>query len=389
MKGHIRERSPGHWAIVIDVRDSQTGKRKRRWHSFKGTKREAQIECARLLTEIKNGTSVDATRMTVAAYLEHWLAHKQMRVSPRSHENYAEVIRQLNPLIGTILVAKLKPAEVAGAYSRALESGRRDGQGGLSARSVHTMHRILSQALKQAVRWQLITRNPCDAVTPPRVERKPMTVLDAAGTIAMLDAARGQAMFVPIMLGVLCGLRRGEVAALCWRDVNLDAARLSITQSVEQLNRDGGAIRLKPPKSGRGRTVALPALAVEELRAHRLRQAENLLRLGVRQSDETHVCLQPNFQPWPPRNLSSSFVKFMKVSGLPRVRLHDLRHSHATQLLAANVHPKVVQERLGHANIATTMDLYTHVMPGMQDEAASRVDAALRTALRQSRGKKG
>jgi integrase len=114
-----------------------------------------------------------------------------------------------------------------------------------------------------------------------------------------------------------------------------------------------------------------------------------LLKVGVRQSDETHVCLQPNYQPWPPRNLSGAFVKFIKGSGLPRVRLHDLRHSHATHLLAANIHPKIVQERLGHANIATTMDLYTHVMPDMQDEAASRVDVAMRAALSKHRDAKG
>jgi integrase len=114
---------------------------------------------------------------------------------------------------------------------------------------------------------------------------------------------------------------------------------------------------------------------------HSIKQAEELLRLGIRQTEETQVCLQPNYEPWAPRNLSSAFIKFIKASGLRRVRLHDLRHSHATHLLMANVHPKIVQERLGHANIATTMDLYTHVMPGMQDEAASRIDAALRAAM--------
>jgi integrase len=130
-------------------------------------------------------------------------------------------------------------------------------------------------------------------------------------------------------------------------------------------------------------------LAVEELRRHRLKQAEELLRLGIRQSDETHVCLQPNYQPWAPRNLSGTFVRFIKASGLPRVRLHDLRHSHATHLLAANVHPKIVQERLGHANIGITMDIYSHVMPGMQHEAANRVDAVLRAALAKRQDMKG
>jgi integrase len=250
--------------------------------------------------------------------------------------------------------------------------------GGLSPRSVCLMHRVLSQAMKQAVKWQLLAQNPCDAVSPPRVERKQMKVLDADGTAAIIEAARPRALFMPILLGAMCGLRRGELAALRWRSIDLDAGQISVVASLEQTN---SGVRLKPPKSGRARTVALPSLAIEELRRHRVKQAEELLRLGIRQTDETHVCLQPNYEPWAPRNLSSAFIKFIKASGLPRVRLHDLRHSHATHLLMANVHPKIVQERLGHANIATTMDLYTHVMPGMQDEAATRIDAALRAAI--------
>jgi integrase len=378
MKGHIRERSPGHWAIVIDVRDPATGKRKRRWHSFAGTKREAQIECARLITEREGGAYIDPTRVTVAAFLQRWLGHMATQVSPRSHENYGAVVNtNIVPLIGNIVLSKLRPDAIAAMYATALESGRRTG-GGLSPRSVCMMHRVLAAAMKQAVKWQLLARNPCNTVSPPRVERRQMRVLDTDGTAAIIEAARPRALFVPILLGALCGLRRGELAALRWRNIDLDGGQISVVASLEE-TRSG--VRLKPPKSGRARTVALPSLAIEELRRHRLKQAEELLRLGIRQTEETQVCLQPNYEPWAPRNLSSAFYKFIKASGLQRLRLHDLRHPHATHLLMANVHPKIVQERLGHANIATTMDLYTHVMPGMQDEAAHRIDAALRAAI--------
>src|SRR5262245_10697923 len=132
MKGHIRERSPGHWAIVIDVRDPATGKRKRRWHSFAGTKRQAQTECARLLIKTKNGTSVDPTRMTVAAFLERWIEHMEGQVSPRSHERYAELCRKnVAPLLGALAFTKLQPVHISQAYAKALSSGRRDGSGGL------------------------------------------------------------------------------------------------------------------------------------------------------------------------------------------------------------------------------------------------------------------
>jgi integrase len=329
--------------------------------------------------ELQNEVSLDPSRVTVAVYLNRWLDHIRTQVSPRTLEVYGETIARIVPHIGNVVLSKLRPDAIAATYAAALRR--------LSPRSVHMMHRLLAQSLRQALRWQLIARNPCDAVSPPRVERRQMQVLDADATAALIDAVRGRSLFMPIMLGVLCGLRRGEIAALRWRDVDLDAGRLLIVASLEQTN--GGVIRLKPPKSGRSRTVALPALAVEELRRHRLRQAEELLQLGIRQADETHVCLQSNYQPWPPRSLSSVFAKFIRAAGLPRVRLHDLRHSHATHLLGANVHPKIVQERLGHANIGTTMDLYTHVMPGMQDEAASRIDATLRTAFGRRRAAKG
>jgi hypothetical protein len=136
MKGHIRERSPGRWAIVIDVRDPATGKRKRRWHSFKGTKRQAQIECARLVSELSGGTYIDPSRLTVAAFLDRWIEHMRGQVSPRSHERYAEILRKnVVPLLGGIALTKLQPAHISAAYAKALASGRRKGRGGLSART--------------------------------------------------------------------------------------------------------------------------------------------------------------------------------------------------------------------------------------------------------------
>src|SRR5262249_345540 len=132
---------------------------------------------------------------------------------------------------------------------------------------------------------------------------------------------------------------------------------------------------------GRARTIALPALLVEELRRHRLRQAEELLRLGVRQTDETHVCLREDASPWPPRVFSHAVKRHIRASGLPAVRLHDLRHSHATHLLTSNLHPKIVQERLGHASIQLTLDTYSHVLPNMQTDAANAVDAMMRKAM--------
>ena len=379
MKGHIKQRSAGHFAIVLDTRDPQTGKRRRKWISFSGTLRGARIECARLVTEMKSGAYVDATRETIAAFLDRWIEHMQGQVSPRSLERYAELCRNnIAPLLGAIPLTKLQPANISQAYAKALASGRRDGTGGLSPLTVHHMHRVLREALQQAVRWQLLARNPVDAVRPPKVERKQMQTLDAEATVVLMEAARGTNLFMPILLGVLCGLRRGEITALRWRSIDLDRGQLSVTASTEQTNR---GIREKETKSGKSRTVALPSLIVDELRRHRVAQAEGLLAAGVRLTDDHHVVAREDGQPLQPRSLTHAFVKFVRGHGLAPIRLHDLRHSHATHMLASGVHPKIAQERLGHSSVSVTIDLYSHVLPGMQAEAVSRVDAVLRDAL--------
>jgi integrase len=386
MKGHIRERSPGRWAIVIDLPDPETGRRRRKWHSFRGTKREAQVECSRLISEIKGDLYVEPAKMTVRQFLDHWLDHMKSQVAPRTHERYSEIaLKCLAPLIGDVLLSKLKAIRISAAYTKALAAGRRDGRGGLSPRTVVHMHRILRQALQQAVDWEMLARNPTDKIKPPKVEKKEMRALDASETAALLEAIRPTRIFMPVLLAVTCGMRRGEITALRWRSVDFVNAQLEVKTSTEQTR---AGVREKETKSGRARTVTLTALAMEELRRHKVRQAEELLRLGMRQSDDMYIVAQADGQPLMPNSLTHEFVRFIAGTKLPRIRFHDLRHTHATQLLKSNVHPKIVQERLGHEDISTTLNLYSHVLPGMQDAAAKIVDLALRKALDKHRREK-
>jgi integrase len=381
MKGHLRERSPGHWAIIIDIRDAATGARRRKWHSFAGTKRQAQVECARLISEINGGTYIDPSKLTVAAFLDRWLEHVRPNVAPRTYERYCEIARKnLVPLIGGVPLTKLQPIQISDAYAKALTTGRRDGKGGLSARTVHHMHRILFQALRQAVRWGMLARNPADLDKKdrPKVERKPVATIDATSTVDLIEAARERRLFVPILLGSLGGLRRGEITALRWKSVDLDRRQLAVIASTEQ-TRDG--IREKEAKSSKCRTIALPAMLVEELRRWRLAQAEEFLKLGARPDDETHVVTQIDGQPLQPNSLTHAVTIFMKERG-GKVRLHGLRHSHASHMLAANIHPKIVQERFGHSSVAITMDIYSHLLPNMQEDAAARVDEVMQVAMK-------
>jgi integrase len=384
MKGHIRERSPGRWAIVIDGRDAN-GKRKRRWHAFAGTKRAAQVECARIVSEAETGTSVAPARLTVAIFLARWLEHVRPQVAPRTHERYSEIVRDyLVPPLGSTLLAKLQPMAISAAHAAALTSGRRDGAGGLSPRTVHHAHRVLKQALKMAVRWRLLARNPADDCDAPRVERREMKVWDVATMAAALEQARDLRIFVLMLLASLCGMRRGEICALRWRNVDLIQGQLAVVESVEQTH---SGVRLKATKSGRGRRIALPARLVEELRAWHARQAQELLKAGVRISNDTFVCAREDGAMLQPQCLTYAWKRLIAAAKLPRIRFHDLRHSHATHLLVSGVHPKIASERLGHATVGLTLDIYSHVIPGMQEDAAARIDAAFADAAKS--GKKG
>jgi integrase len=376
MKGHIRERSPGHWSIVLDVPDPQTGKRRRKWHSFRGTKREAQIETARLIAAIQGGGYLEPHKTTLSSFLEGWLDQVKSQVSPRSHERYCELVRKnIVPLIGAVPLTKLKPAQISAAYTKALTSGRRDGKGGLAPTTVLYMHRLIKKALGQAVRWELVSRNVADAVDPPKIERTALSTYDMTQTAELLEALRGTRLRLPVLLGVMCGLRRGEIIALRWRNIDLATSQMSVVESAEQT---AAGVRYKPPKSGRGRTLALSATVVSELRQHRLSQAQELLRLGMRQTNATFVYTRQDGAPMQPRSLSQMWASCS--THLPRIRFHDLRHAHATHMLSAGVHPKVASERLGHSKVGITLDLYSHVLPGMQEDAAARVDEAYQIA---------
>jgi integrase len=379
MKGHVRERGPNRFAIVLDVRDPSTGKRKRRWHSFRGTKREAQIECARLISELNGGIYLEPSKTTLAQYLERWLEHIQPNVAALTYERYRDLARKnIAPLLGNVILSKLQMVQVSDAYAKALKSGRRNGKGGLSPRTVHHMHRILKQALAQAVRWNLIVRNPADIPKKdrPKVEKKAAATIDATTTMEVIEAVRQSRLLVPMLLGSMAGLRRGEIAAIRWKSVDLDRAQAAVIASIEQSK---AGCREKETKGSKCRTIALPSILVDELKAWRVQQAQELLRLGVRPDGETRVVTQLDGSSLQPRSLTHAISAFMKAQG-HAVRLHGLRHSHASHMLAENVHPKIVQERLGHSSIAITMDIYSHLMPNMQADAAAKVDTALRNA---------
>jgi integrase len=323
---------------------------------------------------LKNDTFQEPSKTTLAEFFDRWLGHMKSQVSPRTHERYSEIVtKNIVPLLGQAKVSKLSAVQITEAYATALESGRRDGKGGLSPRTVHHMHRILKQALGDASRWRLLVRNPADAVDPPKVSAKAMQTYDMPQTATLIEAMRPTRMFIPTILAVLCGLRRGEIAALRWKNVDLDGGNVAIVESAEQTAK---GICYKEPKSGKTRNVRLSDTIINELKAWRLKQSQELLRVGKRLDGDTFVAAQIVGSPLQPRSITHEWVRVLAAKKLPRIRFHDLRHAHATHLLASGVHPKIASERLGHSKVGITLDLYSHVMPGMQEDAVAKLDAA-------------
>ena len=380
MKGHIRKRGKNAWAIVLDIGHDEAGKRRQRWHSVKGTKRDAERELAQLINELNTGAYVEASRLTVSAYLKDWIADAETRVAAKTAERYRDIIDgHISPALGNIQLAKLKPLHIQRFYAECLVSGRRKGSGGLSAQTVLHLHRVLRRALEQAVMWQLLMRNPADAVRPPRPERRQMTALDETQTAALLNSLRSSRHYAPVVLAVSTGMRRGEILALRWSDIDFGSNQLSVSRSLE-LTKNG--LNFKTPKTAKSRRrIALPQVTARMLSAHKVSQAADKLRLGPAYHDNDLVFARRDGTPWRPDSFSSQFSALVRYHKLPHVRFHDLRHTHATQLLKQGVHPKIVSERLGHSNIAITLDTYSHVLPGMQESAIEALDASLAAAI--------
>jgi integrase len=384
-QGHIRERSRGSFEIRYTLgTDPATGKYRVATTTVKGNRKAAEKELRRLLRSLDTGEHVDPTRMTVRAWLTQWHETVRGEVSPKTHERYGEIVNNfLIPALGNLALVKLAPINIQHAYNGWATGGRHDGKpGGLSPRSRRHIHRILKSALSRAVEQQLLARNPAEAFKKrlPKVARRDMKTLTTDESARLLHAIKHTRIYWPVLVALSTGMRRGEVLALRWRNVDFEGGKVRVVESLEQTKT---GIRFKSPKTDRTRAVDLPAFCIEELRRLRRQQAEELLMLGVRQTGETLVCARADGEPLQPQSLTHQFTRLMtRIKDLPRIRLHDLRHSHATQLLAAGVHPKIVQERLGHASITTTLDVYSHVTSTMQGDAAARLDAAFKPAIK-------
>ena len=384
MRGHVRKRGKS-WAVVVDVgRDPETGRRRQKWHSGFKRKGDAERALANIVGRLDEGTYVSPSKLTLGVYLtERWLPTMRVRVRPSTFDSYRRIVeRRIVPSLGLVQLQHVSGDQLTAVYGDWLAHGRcargkRDKQAGtgLSPRTVKLAHTVLRLALADAVRWGLLMRNPADQADPPKAERnrQAMQTWTPEQLGQFLDSRRDDRLLALWRLIAMTGERRGEALGLRWPNVDLEAARISIRRTALEV---GGKMIDGEPKTDKSRrNIALDTATVAVLDAHRKRQVTERLALGPAYQDNGLVFCREDGTPMHPDNVSKTFKRLAKAAGLPQIRLHDLRHSHATHCLEAGVHAKVVSERLGHSTVAMTLDVYSHAVPAMEEDAAAKVAA--------------
>jgi len=407
MRGHVRKRGePGSWEYIVDVglaaaqrcqacnnriwierrpRGScpkcggtlkETEERRRETKSGFATQKECQAAMNKLLVAVEQHNYTAPTKASVKEYLKkEWLPAVKATIRPSTYGSYVQHVDcHIVPHIGTVKLQKLTGSQVNALYSKLAESGKKDGKKGLSPMTIHHVHACLHKACKDAVRWGHISRNPLDAADPPRKKSegtREMRTWTKEQLKAFLDAVKDERLSPLWHTIAMTGMRRGEAIGLRWSDVDLEAGRLSVRRALIPSGRE---VIVSEPKTIKGRRViAIDPGTVEVLKAQAARQLDEQNDWDEAWTDSGLVFTLENGAALDPESVSRYWRQAVKKSMLPSIRLHDLRHTHATLALQAGIHPKVVSERLGHATISITLDTYSHAIPAMQEEAAALI----------------
>ena len=366
MRGSIRQRGKSSWEIEVYTGPGPEGRPRRHFETVRGSKKDAQRRLTELLASLDRGIYVPPGRLTVTEHLRRWLdGYARVHCSERTFEGYQSIVeRHLVPALGHVLLKQLHPQQIAEYYGKARES--------LSAVTVHHHHRVLSESLKYAVRMGYLGRNPCEAVVPPSPRRKAMRTLTPIEVAVLLEAASGSRYYPIIYTALNTGLRQAELLGLRWRDIDLDMLSISVAQVLYKRR---GVCQFKEPKTShsRRRVAMTPKLALF-LREYRAGRERLCRELGRAFSLDDLVFADVEGRPIDPGVLTHAFARTVRRAGLEGVRFHDLRHTFASLMLLRGARPKVISEALGHSSVAFTMDTYSHIIEGMQQDAMALLD---------------
>jgi integrase len=367
MRGHIREKGKGSWQIQVYAGAGPDGKYRRHFETIHGRKSDAQKRLNELLVSVEKGVYNPTGRLTVAEHLHNWLrGYVTTNCSLRTLDSYQGIVDgHLIPAIGQIQLKQLNPQTIQNYYSRECKN--------VSARSVHHYHRVLSQSLKYAVRQGYLSHNPAELVDPPTPRKKKMTTMTASEVGVLLETAKDSYFYPVIYTALSSGLRQAELLGLRWRDIDHDLM-LSISVSQVLYKRKGVCLFKEPKTSHSRRQVRMtPKLAIF-LREYHLSRMLLFRGFGKELALDDLVFASVEGKPVDPGSLSHTFHKIVKKAGLENIRFHDCRHTFASLMLSRGANPKVIQEALGHSSVALTLDVYSHIIEGMQSEAMSLLD---------------
>lgn len=388
MRGIVVKKGKG-WYVVLEMK-TEDGGRDRKWRSPRkelglkkpATKKQAEELLIKLSHDLQQGTYIAPNDMTFGELLDRWLdIHGKQNLAKTTYAIYASHIRKhIKPELGAIQVTKLKAFHLQQFYSKKLEGGRADKKdGGLSPKSVVGIHKVISSALKVAVTWELVAKNVAETISPPRVPETPQETWTADHAQAFLRAIDGHRLRPLYVLAIATGMRRGEILGLRWQDIDWNKGTIQIVQSMVATP-DGQIITDTKTSSGR-RSVVISGGLLALLKEHQEKCREEAAVLGTTKGHAPNgnqlVFTSERGTPLNPRNLLRHFYSACERAGVPKIPFHALRHTHATIMLKQGVHPKIVSERLGHSRVGVTLDIYSHVLPGMQAEAADLVEQAV------------
>ncbi len=369
MRGSIRQRTKHSWQLQIYTGAGPDGKAKRHFETVRGRKGDAQRRLTELLSSLDKGIYTPPGKLTVADLLHQWLdGYVRTNCSPRTLDSYQSTAEHhLIPDFGHIRLKQLSPQVIQAYYGRACDK--------LSSRSVHYHHRLLKQALKYGIRQGYLGRNPCELVDPPKPSKKAMRTLDPSELNILLDAAQGSYYYPIIYAALSSGLRQAELLGLRWRDIDPIMRSISVSRVLYKRR---GVCEFREPKTDRSRRyVSMTPKLAAFLRDYRQEHKALCNDIGREFTLDDLVFGSVEGKPIDPGVLSHSFAKIAKRAGLENVRFHDLRHTFASLMLLRGAKPKVISEALGHASVAFTMDVYSHIIEGMQSEAMALLDEVL------------
>jgi len=375
--GSIRKRptNTGHvWQITVELpRDPVTGKRNRIYKTVNGTKKEAERVKHDLIAEVEKGYYVTDNKITISEWIQTWLeVYIIPNVSPTTLSAYKGMIRRyIDPLIGNMRVQSLNTLGVQ-SWVNKLKISPSSGKE-MSAKTVkHTFH-VLKGAMDKAVLAGIIPRSPCTGIMLPKGKKKQPVVYDEQEIKKLIEAARGTEMELVIDMELCLGVRRGELLGLQWDDVDWTHNQIHIHRNRVVVN---GKSHIKEPKTEAGnRILDVPEMLMKKLKRHRLTCMERQMAMGSAYTVTDFIIVHPDGKPIYPEYLSQMLTKLQDRAGLPKCRFHDLRHLCASIMLMQGVNVKVAQERLGHADISTTLNIYSHVLPSSAKEAAEKIGA--------------